>query len=344
MIRKIFILIVILILSTACGTKNELKPVEKQEFHMGTVVTARVYGDNANKAIDEVMGRITQLENMMTINAPGSEIDRLNSNSGSSSVKLSKESLYVIKTATKFASLSNGAFDITVGPLVKAWGIFTDHPTVPTQNKINNLLKLVNYKDIDIDENNMTGRLVNTGESIDLGGIAKGYAGDEAISIYKKYGIKSAYINLGGNVVVLGNKPDGTKWKIGVQNPRAANGAYIGILSISDKAIVTSGDYERFFEKDNKRYHHILDPKTGYPADSGLIGISIIADKSIDADALSTSAFVLGLENGMKLIESLKGVEAVFITADKKVYITSGLKNVFSFADESKEFTYVEKR
>ena len=179
---------------------------------------------------------------------------------------------------------------------------------------------------------------------MDLGGIAKGYAGDEAIKIYKKYGIKSAYINLGGNVVVLGTKPDGKPWRIGVQNPRAENGFYIGIVEVADKAVVTSGDYERFFEENGKRYHHILDPKTGRPADSGLISSTIVTDVSMDADALSTAAFVLGLEKGRALVESLEGVEAIFVTKDKEVYVTDGLRNSFTFSDESKEFKYVEKR
>jgi len=178
---------------------------------------------------------------------------------------------------------------------------------------------------------------------VDLGGIAKGYAGDEAIRIYKEHGLKSAYINLGGNVVVLGGRPDGSPWRIGIQNPRAPNGMYIGIVRVTDKAVVTSGDYERYFEKENVRYHHILDTKTGYPADSGLISSTIVTDVSMDADALSTAAFVLGLEEGMKLVNSLKGVEAIFITGDKRVYVTEGLKSSFTFDDESKEFKYAEK-
>lgn len=310
---------------------------------MGTIVTARVYGDNAENSISEVMTRIQKLEGMMTINAKGSEIDSLNDAAGKDYVKLSQESIFVINSANRFANLSNGAFDITIGPLVKAWGIFTDNPRIPPADEINKDLKLINYKDISVDEKNMKVKLNRNNQIVDLGGIAKGYAGDEAIKIYKKNGVKSGYINLGGNVVVLGSKPDGSKWKIGVQNPRAANGSYIGILSVSDKAIVSSGDYERFFEKNNIRYHHILDPKTGYPANSDLIATTIVADNSIDADALSTSVFVLGLEKGRKLIESLEGVEAVFIISDKKVYITSGLKDIFKFDDESKEFTYVEK-
>lgn len=311
---------------------------------MGTIITEKVFGVKAEKAADEVMDRIQQLEGMMTINAAGSEIDKLNDFAGKDKVYLCQDSIYVMETAKKFSELSGGTFDITVGPLVKVWGIFTDHPRVPSQDEINRLLKLVGYKELDISSRDLSAKLARPGQVVDLGGIAKGYAGDEAIKIYKKYKIKSAYVNLGGNVVVLGSKPDGTPWKIGIQNPRAENGKYIGILSVTDKAVVSSGDYERFFEEGNKRYHHILDPRTGYPSDSGLISMTIVTDRSIDADALSTATFVLGLEKGMKLVESLKGVEAVFITKDKKVYVTEGLKSNFSFYDESKEFQYDEKR
>ena len=187
-------------------------------------------------------------------------------------------------------------------------------------------------------------RLARKGQIVDLGGIAKGYAADQAISIYKKHGITSAYINLGGNVSVLGGKPDGSPWIVGIQNPRQPIGRYIGTLKIRDKIIVTSGDYERYFIKDNIRYHHILNPKTGYPADSGLISTTIITGLSVDADALSTATFVLGLDKGRKLIESIEGVEAIFITTNKEIFITSGLKNIFTFDDESKEFKYVKER
>lgn len=329
---------------TSCES-IQTNPVESQDFNiMGTIILQKIYGKNAEQADKEVITRCKEIEKSMTINAAGSEIDTLNEAAGKKAVKVSADSLNLMHTAKKYSELSTGAFDITVGPLVKAWGIFTDHHRIPDQKEINGLLGLVDDRSLTLDNKAMTAKLEKQGQIVDLGGIAKGYAGDEAIKIYKKYGIKSAYVNLGGNVVVIGHKPDDSPWKIGVQNPRDVNGKYIGILQVSDKAVVSSGDYERFFIENDKRYHHIIDPKTGYPADSGLMGTTIIADKSTDADALSTSVFVLGLEKGMKLIESLDGVEAVFITSDKKVYTTKGLKGVFTFEDESKEFNYVEKR
>ncbi len=171
------------------------------------------------------------------------------------------------------------------------------------------------------------------GQAIDLGAIAKGYTADELKKVFLNYNISSAFLSLGGNIYALGNKTDKTPWNIGVQNPLNPRGSQLGVVPVSNKSIVTSGNYERFFEKNGKRYHHIFDTKTGYPAEKGLISISIISDKSIDGDALSTSVYTLGLDEGKKLIENLKGVEAVFVTNDKKVYITSGLKDTFKLTN-----------
>ena len=343
----IFIVIVLVFIFSSCSFSAfnlNNKPVEAEDFMMGTIITQRVYGSAAEAAMEETAARIKAIENLMTINAPGGDINRLNEAAGKNAVALSAETINILATAKKYAQLSGGAFDVTIGPLVKAWGVFTENPRVPSSEEIQQLKKLTDYKKLQIDTANLTAKLEIPDQIVDLGGIAKGYAGDEAIKIYKKHGIKSAYINLGGNVVVLGAKPDGKSWRIGIQNPRKENGFYLGIVDVTDKAIVTSGDYERFFEKDGVRYHHILDPKTGYPADSGLISASIITDVSMDADALSTAVFVLGLEKGMALVEGLEGVEAIFVTKDKEVYATEGIRSSFTFSDESKEFKYVEKR
>lgn len=346
-IRLACFLAVMAFVLSSCGigaVNSSIKPTEAEDFMMGTIITQRVYASNARAAIQETSARLKAIENLMTINAPGGDVNSLNEAAGKKPVVLSPETINILKTAKKYAEISRGAFDVTIGPLVKAWGVFTDNPRIPSQDEIDRLLKLTDYRKLKVDTVNSKAMLELPGMIADLGGIAKGYAGDEAIKIYRKYGIKSAYINLGGNVVVLGTKPDGKPWRIGIQNPRAENGFYIGIVEVTDKAVVTSGDYERFFEKDGIRYHHILDPNTGYPADSGLISATIVTDISMDADALSTSVFVLGLKKGWELVKNLKGVEAIFITKEKEVYVTEGLKNSFTFSDESKEFKYAEKR
>lgn len=342
--KKIKTVIGMLILSCTMfsGCTTQSSAYSPESFYMGTVINQKIYGKNAKKAGDQVVARMKEIEASMTINTPGGEINTLNEASGVKAVSVTADVLYLLNKSKEYGGKSQGAFDITIGPLVNEWGIFTENPKVPDKDRINELLKLVDYNKILIDERNSTAMLPQKGQMVDLGGIAKGFTGDEAIRIYKENGIKSAFINLGGNVVLLGSKPDGSPWSIGVQNPRAENGKIIGKLALKDKAIVSSGDYERYFEKDGVRYHHIIDPKTGYPSYNGLTGVTIVTDSSTDADALSTSVFVLGLEKGRKFIENLDNVEAVFITEDKKVYVTDGLKDKFTFDDESKEYQYVK--
>ncbi|OPZ88408.1 MAG: Thiamine biosynthesis lipoprotein ApbE precursor [Firmicutes bacterium ADurb.Bin419] len=339
----LIILCVLLALSFSACNNTEATSYESEEFAMGTIIRQRIYHDNAEDISRQVIDRIREIEDGMTINKTGGEINKLNSSAGKSFVELSEDTLFVLNKAKVISDLSQGAFDITVGALVKEWDIFSEDSVVPSQERINSLLGLVDYRDLIIDKSGSRAKLEKTGQMVDLGGIAKGFAGDEAIKVYRENGVQSAFISLGGNIVALGGKPDGNSWKIGIRDPRGAEDSYIGIVSVKDKAIVSSGDYERFFERDGVRYHHILDPETGYPADSGLIGTTIISDFSIDADALSTAAFVLGLEKGMDLIKKFDGVEAVFITDDKKVYITEGLKGIFEFEGTGNGYEYVEK-
>ncbi|MBU3189818.1 FAD:protein FMN transferase [Clostridium bowmanii] len=321
--------------------KSNIKPVEKDTYLMGTIVQLKVYGGNAEKATQKALERIGDIENKMSVNMETSEITKLNDKAGKSGQKLSRDTYFVIDEAVKYSKLTEGAFDLSIEPIVKLWGIGTDKERVPSKNEIEEKLKLVNYKDIILDSKNSTVKLKRTGQAIDLGGIAKGYTADEVKKVLINNKISSALINLGGNVYAVGSKSDGTSWSIGVQNPLDTRGKYLGNLRVTDKSVVTSGNYERYFIVDGKRYHHIFDPKDGYPSENGIISTTIVSDKSIDGDVLSTSTYVLGLTKGLKLVESIKGVEAIFITSDKKVYVTSGLKDSFNLTD--KEFIY-EKR
>lgn len=311
-----------------------------ESFCMGTIISQRVYGENAEIAARKVEDEMKRLESLMSFFLESSEITRLNRAAGKHEVELGCEVMYVLNRAKYYSELCSGAFDITIGPVAKLWGIFTDHAKVPSQEEIDKALSFTGYKDITINNSLGTAKLEKTGESVDLGAIAKGYAADKAIEIYKQQGIKSAFINLGGNVMALGNKPEGSPWMIGIQNPILQRGQCLGAVQITDKTIVTSGDYVRYFEKDNVRYHHILDPRTGYPANSGLISATIVSEKSIGADALSTAIFILGLEQGMELINSMKDMEAIFITKDKEIYVTEGLREDFILFEENEEFVY----
>ncbi|NEZ70652.1 FAD:protein FMN transferase [Clostridium botulinum] len=315
-----------------CNSKSE-EPVSRETYLMGTIINIKAYGKNADKAIQASVDKISDIENKMSLNISTSEVNKINKNAGISPVKVSKNTFDVVKASLIYSEKSKGSFDITVEPLVSLWGIGTDKARIPSKDEISNALKLINYKDVIINEKESTVMLKRKGQAIDLGAIAKGYTADELKKVLLNYNVSSAFLSLGGNVYVLGNKPDKTPWKIGVQNPLEPRGDYLGIVSVSDKSVVTSGNYERFFERNGKRYHHIFDTKTGYPAEKGLISVSIISDKSIDGDALSTSVYTLGLDEGKKLIESLNNVEAVFVTKDKKVYITSGLKDTFKLTN-----------
>ena len=196
-------------------------------------------------------------------------------------------------------------------------------------------MKLVNYNDVILDESNNSIMLKHKKQALDVGGIAKGFAADEVRDIFYKHKIKSALIDLGGNIFALGSKDDGTPWKVGIQNPFKPRGEYIGILSVKNKSVVTSGNYERYFMKDGKRFHHIIDPKTGYPSQSKIISATIISDNSIDGDGLSTGVYIIGIDKAMEIIEAIDGIDAIFITEDKKVYTTSGIdKNILTLTDE----------
>jgi thiamine biosynthesis lipoprotein len=332
-----------LIFLTSCSI-GQAQSFKSEGFALGTIINQEIYGQNAQKIADEAMAKIEYIEDLMTVNAPGGDINKLNENAGKGYVDLNSETISVLKTAQKISQLSEGAaFDITVAPLVKAWNIgFTDNPEIPTEETIENMLPLIDYTDVQIDEIGNRAGLAREGQMVDLGGIAKGYAGDVVRKIYVENGIKSALINLGGNVVALGTKPDGNAWSIGIQNPRSETGEIVGIIKVSDQAVVTSGDYQRYFEKDGKRYCHIIDPQTGYPADSGLMSVTIITSSSTEADGLS-KAFVLGLEKGMELVNKYGQAEAVFITTDKKIYVTPGLQGNFQLEDKSHEYTLIEE-
>lgn len=329
------------ILFSSCAKKEE-PSVTKENYLLGTIVKLTVYGKNAEKASNKAMDVISDIDDKMSPSKENSEVSKINKNAGKAFVKVSDDTFTVIKKSLEYSKLSNGAFDITVGPLVNMWAIGTDKARVPSPQEIKTGLSLINYKDVILDESTKSIKLRKPNEAIDLGAIAKGYTADKVKETLVKEGIKTAFINLGGNIVTVGNKLDGSLWNIAIQDPLKTRGEYFGIAKVSHKSVVSSGNYERYFIKNGKRYHHILDTKTGYPSDNGLIATTIISDNSIDGDALSTTTYVLGLDKGMKLVESIKGVEAVFVTKDKKVYTTSGLKNSFKITNE--EYIYEKGR
>jgi thiamine biosynthesis lipoprotein len=239
------------------------------------------------------------------------------------------ETFEVLLKAYDYAKCTGGAFDVTVGPLVMLWNVLNRTYAPPSESEIKSVLPAVGYAGLILNGRIKSAALERTGQSVDLGGIGKGYAADKVIGIFKKFGVTSAYTNYGGNVATIGTKPDGSPWHVGIQHPRQTDGL-IGVISVAGKSVVTSGDYQRcFMARDGKRYHHIIDPRTGYPAENGLIGVTVVADSSTKADALSTAVFVLGLEKGLQILKAFPGTEAILISADMSVSLTEGLKECF---------------
>lgn len=305
-------------------------------YNLGTINEITLYnvikkdGDRILKKCESIL---KDIDNKMSNQITSSEISKINDKSGDSYVRVSDDTYYVIKESIKFSNMPNNTFDISIGPIIDLWSIGTENAKVPSKKEIKDNLTLVNYKNILLNDTDKSVKLANKNMKIDLGGIAKGYAADKIYEYLKEEKLESALINLGGNIYVLGNKKDNEPFSIGVQDPTKPRGNSIGNIKVSNKSVVTSGIYERYLEEDNKIYHHMLNPYTGYPFDNNLSSVTIVSDKSIICDALSTTTFGLGVENGLKLVESLDDVDAIFITKDKKIYLSDDLKNKFNLTD-----------
>jgi thiamine biosynthesis lipoprotein len=326
-IRTVFLtgLLFCLILLSSC-TKKSVEPQSKSLLLLGTVCKVTIYDKPSEQAFAAAFERIGDIEARMSLHKVTSELEAINKKAGEGLVSVSDDTYAVVEEALEISRLSNGAFDPTVGPLVEAWDIGGENPRKPTQEEIDSLLPLIGYERVLMDSSTHSIGLEDAGMILDLGGIAKGYAADEVAEVLSTFKVKSAIVNLGGNVLTMGSKPDGSLWKIGIQDPDQDRGGYVMILSLKDQSLVTSGPYERFFEQDGKVYHHILDTDTGYPVESEFTSVSIITPKSFLADALSTSLYALGYEKGMAMIDSMPEVEAVFFTSDRKILLSKGLK------------------
>lgn len=337
-----FFLLFFIIFLSGCTGENQKgnEPEARTEFVLGTVVTVQIY-DHASEALfDKIFDRLREIEEKMTINKEDSEVLKVNKNAGIDFVKVSEDTFHVIQKGKIFSELSRGRFDISIGPLVKLWNIGTEEARVPSQEEIDQKKQLIDYRDVLLNESEKSVMLKRKGMILDLGGIAKGFAADEIVKIFKENHVERGLINVGGNVFAYGSRPDGADWKIGIRNPFSSEQDYIGIVSVSDKTVVTSGVYERYFEEGGKRYHHILDPETGYPVENNLVSVTIVGERSIDADALSTAVFSLGLEEGMKFIQETENTEAIWITKDNQVYVSPGLFQHFELTHP--QFTLVK--
>ncbi|WP_310831843.1 FAD:protein FMN transferase [Paenibacillus pedocola] len=317
------------------------KALSQTYYIYDTVVNIKVFGDKATQQnMDDIQQLLERMDTEFSRTKEDGELYAVNQAAGKEAVTVSDETLDVVKQSLKYAEEMDGLFDPTIGPLVDLWAIGEGGEHVPDQADIDAAKSLTNYKDVIIDEAAKTIKLAKEGMVLDMGGIGKGYAADRIAEYLKEQGLDSAMINLGGSsIIALGNKPNGSPWNIGLQDPDQSRGTQLGTIKISDEVIDASGVYERFFMQDGVRYHHILDPRTGFPSQNGLKSITIMSPNATDADALSTGVFLMGLEEGMKYLESLpEKVDAFFITDDNKIYATSGLKDRLILTDPTYTF------
>ncbi|MDR2865275.1 MAG: FAD:protein FMN transferase [Spirochaetaceae bacterium] len=323
------LLVFCLCLTLSCVQKQ----TQRADFVLGTICSIRFFKELKPELFDELFSRLYELDDIFNMNKDNSDIDRINKNAGIQAVPVKKECIELLSRALYFSEISsqsNGyaAFDPTIGPLVKLWGIGSDKPRIPSPDEIKEKLSLINWRNIEINQEEQTVFLTKKGMSLDLGAIAKGYAADIIAEKIREYGIESAVIDLGGNIFALGEKPDKNPYKIGIQNPLSPRGDYMVYVETKNKTLVTSGSYERFFEENGVRYHHILSTETGYPVDNGLLSVTIIAENSTDADALSTTIYALGFEKGSALLKTMSGIDAIFIFEDGSLRVTEGAEKI----------------
>ena len=308
---------------------EDIHSATREIFAMDTYMTVTAYGENADSAVDEAEKEIHRLDNLLSVGNTDSEVYKINKTGEGS---LSEDTEKLIERAGWIYKNTDGAYDITVYPLMDLWGFTGDKQTVPDGEDIKKVISDSGFDKLTYD--NSTVRL---GENmgIDFGGIAKGYTSDKIMDIFEEYKIKSGIVSLGGNVQCLGNKTDGSMWKCGITDPDAPENtdSLMGIISISDKAVITSGGYERYFtdEKSGKTYHHIMNPKTGYPAESGLKSVTIVSSEGTLADGLSTACFVMGKDRSLDFWRNNSDkFDMVLIDDDRNITVTEGIKNNFS--------------
>ena len=325
----VFVAAVILVAGAALLISRP-KPFDYRRLLMDTDVSLQIYAGSSGRAgrvKEALFAEMERLEQLLSYTDPSSDVTKINRAAGKNPVQVSPETAEVIQKALRCASLSEGAFDPTIAPLLELWGFPGDNFRLPADEEIEETRELVDYSLVETDAAAQRVYLPRPGMALDLGGIAKGYIVDRGLELLAGAGIEHALINAGGDIGILGPKPDGSAWRIGVKHPRR-QGDLIAVISWSRKgAVVTSGDYERFFEEGGVRYHHILEPRTGYPART-MLSATVAAPTVAEADALATALFGLGPQRGLELVESLPGVEALLVTPQLEVIVSSGLREL----------------
>ena len=325
-------LAVLLLLLTAlsgCGRTNlEAQEAENSFFAMNTYMTFTAYGEQAEDALADARVRVEEVEALWSVTDEGSEIYRAN-HSGGEPVNVSEETAELVSFALEMAEKTDGALEPTIYPVLRAWGFTTDTKQVPSQEEIDALLEDVGHEKITLDGTLLT---VPEGMELDLGAVGKGYAGDLAAEAVRARGIECAILSLGGNIQAVGSRPDGTDWRVGLRSPW--EDGTLGVLRVSNLAVVTSGGYENYFEdEDGNVYWHILDPETGYPAKSGLLSVTIICQQGRLGDALSTALFVMGPQKAEEYWRENGDFEMILVTEEGEILITEGVADHFTLSE-----------
>ena len=333
--------LLVLTFLVSCQPPAPPSPRVQQQDVFTTLVTLSFYDGPEETVFSSIFDRMRQIDGWMSDYSADSEISRVSAQAGVAPVRVSPETFSVVKQALAQSALTGGVFDSSIGPVTHLWDVGNPKPSVPTAAAIATAKALVNWKDVVLDEAAGTVFLKRKGMRLDVGGVAKGFAMDQALGIARKAGVTSGIFNMGNSSIgFLGRKPGGKPWRVGLQDPFLANGSYFATVEGFDMTVETSGPYEKFFVVDGKRYHHIMDPRTGAPAESGLEQVTLILPLDTKlADGLSTSCFILGLDRGLALIESLPEVAAIFVTHDRRVILSSRMGDKFTLLDTTFSLT-----
>ena len=308
--------------------------LERTFFAMDTVMTLRLYEGGDEALLDEAENRAHELEALWSVTDEASEVYALNHNK---TAELSPETAELLDQALGMCERTGGALDVSIYPVLRAWGFTTGAYAVPDDEALAALLPLVDYREIKLDGSAAT---LSDGMELDLGGVAKGYTGDVLAALLREDGVSSALLDLGGNIHAVGRRPDGSPWRVGIRDP--AGEGNLGVVEVVDQAVVTSGGYERYFQKDGVRYWHILDPDTGAPARSGLVSVTVAGEGGAVCDALSTALFVMGLEDALDHWRQYRDFEAVFVSEDGSVTVTAGLEGSFTLTQKNRALTVAQ--
>lgn len=310
-------------------------------YAMNTVIEQKWYGESADTVYTGMETKIREIESVLSLHLSQSEIAAINENAGVQPVEVSQRTFDLLQRAKELSEQSDGAFDITIAPVVELWGITSDHPHVPTDEELAQAMALMGLEDLVLDEEACTAYLTRPGMAIDLGGIAKGWTADQLREYARELGAERGYVSLGGNLMIIGERPDGDPFKFGLRDPQGDASTYLGTVTLEDGCtMATTGGYERYFEEDGIRYHHVLDPRTGYPADSDILSVAVISKDGTLADYLSTTLFVQGLE-AAKAAAGSEDYALVMVDQENNVWISGSLRGNFEPHETDADYTYI---